>query len=921
MKDQDKTKEQVVQELLEMRHRILELEAAEAEWKREEEKLRESEETMRALLNGPSDSAMLIDTEGIIFVINEVGAKRFGKSVDELLGECVYDLLPPGVTESRRAWDDEVVRSGKPVRFEEEHEGSILDAVVYPVLDAGGKVKQLALFASDITKRKQVEEELWESQQFSSSLLSNAPNPILVVNPDTSIRYVNPAMEKLTGFSYAELIGKKAPYPWWIEETIEKVSRNLREAMLKGAQGLEELFQKKNGERFWGDIDSTPIMHHGELGYYLSNWVDITERKRAEESLKESGERYRVLFENSIEGVFTVDLGGHFTSANKAMEKLTGYPLEELVGISYEGFVPPEGIEFLFKEFNNLFRTGEPIDNVAYQIIRKNGETRFVEGCADVIKKEGTITGFQGTLRDITKCKQAEEALWESEGKYRSLTNDVLDSSAVGIFVLDKDFRVVWVNQALERYFGLRRDELIGKDKPNLVRERIKYAFEYPEIFSEKVLATYADNTYIEKFECHVLPEGEREERWLEHFSQPIQSGLYAGGRIEHYYNITMHKQMEAERREVEQRAQLASRLTTVGEMASGIAHEINNPLTSVIGFAQLLMRKDIPEDIKEEVKIINDSAQRVASIVKRLLAFARQRKPEHVYADINDIIESTLGMRAYAMETGNIKVITQLDPELPRTMADASQLQQVFLNIIVNAEMEMKLAHGRGKLLVRTETADNILRISFKDDGPGIAKENLGRILDPFFTTRKVGEGTGLGLSICHGIIAEHNGQLHVKSKLGKGATFIVELPIIAEEKQLGLPEPARDDSTKIRRAKILVVDDEPATLELLSQILTAEGHEVQTTEKAIDALERIKSERYSLILLDIKLPGMSGVELYRSIEKIAESLARRILFITGDVMGADTRDFFSKTNAPRIAKPFDIEQLKNVIDRMLAG
>ena len=210
---------------------------------------------------------------------------------------------------------------------------------------------------------------------------------------------------------------------------------------------------------------------------------------------------------------------------------------------------------------------------------------------------------------------------------------------------------------------------------------------------------------------------------------------------------------------------------------------------------------------------------------------------------------------------------------------------------------------------------------MSFRDDGLGIAKENLGRIYDPFFTTRRVGEGPGLGLSICHAIVAEHNGQLYAKSKLGKGATFIVELPIIAEEKQLGLPEPAPDDSAKIGRAKILVVDDEPATLELLSQILTAEGHEVQTTEKATDALERIKSERYSLILLDIKLPGMSGVELYQSIEKIAESLAKRILFITGDVMAADTKDFLSKTNAPHVAKPFDIEQLKQVVDRMLTG
>jgi len=229
------------------------------------------------------------------------------------------------------------------------------------------------------------------------------------------------------------------------------------------------------------------------------------------------------------------------------------------------------------------------------------------------------------------------------------------------------------------------------------------------------------------------------------------------------------HKKAEAERIELGRKAELASRLAAVGEMASGIAHEINNPLTSVIGFAQLLMRKDTPEDIRQDVTIIADGAQRVASIVKRLLTFARQRKPERKYININEIIEATLDLRAYEMETNNIEGSTQLAPDLPWTMADTSQLQQVFLNIIINAETEMKLAHGRGNLLVKTETIDNTIRISFNDDGQGIAKENLERIFEPFFTSREVGQGTGLGLSVCHGIITEHGGKIYAKSKLGK--------------------------------------------------------------------------------------------------------------------------------------------------------
>jgi len=239
-------------------------------------------------------------------------------------------------------------------------------------------------------------------------------------------------------------------------------------------------------------------------------------------------------------------------------------------------------------------------------------------------------------------------------------------------------------------------------------------------------------------------------------------------------------KRMEAEKGETERKAQLASRLASVGELASGAAHEINNPLTGVIGCAQLLLaRKGIPEDIRQDVEIINEGAQRVANIVKKLLVFARQTRPEQRYVNINELIRNTLDLQAYALAATNIKVSLQLARDLPMTIADPGQLQQVFLNLIMNAETEMKLAHDKGKLVIKTEHVDNIIRISFKDNGPGIAKENLESIFDPFFTTREVGEGTGLGLSICYGIMKEHGGRIRAESEPGKGATLIIELPV----------------------------------------------------------------------------------------------------------------------------------------------
>jgi len=243
-------------------------------------------------------------------------------------------------------------------------------------------------------------------------------------------------------------------------------------------------------------------------------------------------------------------------------------------------------------------------------------------------------------------------------------------------------------------------------------------------------------------------------------------------------------KQAEERERRLQLQLNLSTRLASLGLMVEGIGHEINNPLSSVIGFAQMLTYEDIPENTKGDVKLINDNAQRVADIMNNLLIFARQQNLQRTYINVNDIIRATLQMRAHALKSNNITVTTQLDPALPSTMADATLLQQAFLNLIINAETEMKQSCGKGRLLIRTTLISDTIQISFTDDGPGITEANLIHLFDPFFSTRGVGRGTGLGLSVCYGIINEHNGQIYVQSQPGKGAVFTVELPVVAEEK-----------------------------------------------------------------------------------------------------------------------------------------
>lgn len=397
-----------------------------------------------------------------------------------------------------------------------------------------------------------------------------------------------------------------------------------------------------------------------------------------------------------------------------------------------------------------------------------------------------------------TRRKLAEKVLRESETKYRSLFDTMMNGFAYCKILVDEnnqpiDFVHLEVNDAWERLIGLKREDVIGK-KATEAMPGIKET-------APDLISTYGKVALTGKataLELYYQPL----EIWLNISTYCPQRG-YFGLFFE---NITERKLAEEKEKQLQQELNLASRLDTVGEMALGIAHEINNPLTGVIGFSQILMKKDIPDDIKKAVKSINEGGQRVAGIVSRLFTFGRYHKPQWDYVDINEIIETTLELRGYEMETANMKFTTQFAPDLPRTMADCSQLQQVFLNIIMNTETEMKLAYGGGSLLIKTETIDNTIRISFEDDGPGISSENLDKLFNPFFTTREVGEGTGLGLSLCYGIIAEHSGQIYAESKPNKGATFIVELPVISEPEQLELPEPSAKVSKTLSRAMILV-------------------------------------------------------------------------------------------------------------------
>jgi len=625
-----------------------------------------------------------------------------------------------------------------------------------------------ARMAAIAIERKQAEEALRASEAFQSSLLANSPIPVSAINPDSSVRFVNSAMAKLTGFSAEELTGEKAPYCYWADESATQTMKNFKKAMRQGGGRVVELFKRKNGERFWVEITSTPVKKDGKFQYLLVNWVDITERKLAGEKLRDEAIRHRILIDESSDGIVILDEKGKVYEANRRFAEMLGYTLEEVRELhmwDWDNQLPREQL------LGMVASVGPEGDHFETQHRRKDGTIFDVE-----ISTNGAVYAGQKLIfcvcRDITERKLAQAALKESEEKYKTLVEATSDV----IWEVDTEGRFSFISPKIMDILGYEVDEVVGKKRTlDLIakREKRKWLKRFKELNAKREPFFGLEITHVHKNGRRVICE---------------TSGIPLFDSAGEFKGFVGIDKDITERRQMQEQLVITDRLASIGELAAGIAHELNNPLTGVIGFSQLLMDREMPDDAREDLKAVYSEAQRASQVVKNLLTFARKHAAAKEKVNINDVINKVLELRAYEQNLENIKVDARLDSELPKVMADYFQLQQVFLNIIINAEYFMKEAHNKGTLTITTEKVGNKIKASFADDGSGIAKDDLGHLFDPFFTTKEVGRGTGLGLSICHGIIAEHGGRIYAESELGKGATFIVELPIGAAEDKGGV-------------------------------------------------------------------------------------------------------------------------------------
>ena len=371
-----------------------------------------------------------------------------------------------------------------------------------------------------------------------------------------------------------------------------------------------------------------------------------------------------------------------------------------------------------------------------------------------------------------------------------------------------------------------------------------------------------------------------------------------------------------------ETQAQLvqAAKMSALGQLVSGVAHELNNPLSVIIGYGQLLLARETPEPLRRPVELMVSQGDRMAKIVRNLLYFARQRPPERAAVDVHMIIEQTLSLRLNQLTLSGITVEKDFTKPLPVINGDGQQLEQVFLNLLLNAEQAILEAKPTGRILLRTRVrADGrAIFADVIDDGPGIAPDALPRVFEPFFTTKVVGMGTGLGLSVSYGIAEEHGGRLSVQSRPGE-TIFTLELPVT------DVTEQQRTDAL-VRRPPVsgvgrvaLVVEDEPSVLDFVVALLGETGWRVDVATGGRAGFELVRRNAYDLIVSDMRMPEGDGEEFYRNVLRHERKLARRFIFITGDTVSSEAWSFLEGTDTPVLEKPFSPHGFEDAVHRVL--
>jgi PAS domain S-box-containing protein len=508
----------------------------------------------------------------------------------------------------------------------------------------------------------------------------------------------------------------------------------------------------------------------------------------------------------------------------------------------------------------------------------------------------------------------------QADSRAEAVLAALLESVECGILLFGTGGELWALNDRFAKILGVEAERLREVNSLEQLVERVAPQFAH----GDSVAARWRQRFRTGEPCWDELELAQPEKKLVERYARPV---------LDRYKQplgwLEVHRDITA-RRQVESRLFHNQRLAALGQMVSGIAHELNNALTSIFGYAQLVAKRARGFEWEQEARHIREESERARRIAQNLLLFARGGTGEHMPAKLNEIVVRTVEIRSYELRLESISVELDLEENLPDVIADATQIQQVLLNLILNAEQAIRQTKESGHIWIRTKgISDERVALEVADDGPGVPPEVVLQIFDPFFTTKPAGIGTGLGLSILYGIVHQHGGEVSVGTRPGGGAVFTIELPSArsvsaSEDKPYVIRASGLEEVITTRKAggsRILVVEDEPTVAQLIADVLSEEGHFVETVLDSREGLDLARMRRYDLVICDLRMPHLDGLAFYRHLAIDERPPQQRLIFVTGDTLAPRAVDFLQKCGLPYLAKPFLVEELKNVVALSLDG
>ncbi|HET9762857.1 MAG TPA: PAS domain S-box protein [Casimicrobiaceae bacterium] len=750
----------------------------------------------------------------------------------------------------------------------------------------------------DIAERARVQRALENSEARLQQILNNATAVVSVKDTEGRFLFVNRQWEEIFRIPHEQVVGRTDSEMLPHGAAHAHRTNDLLVLQRNSPMEFEETARLDDGLHTYISI-KFPLHDAKGVAYAVCGIsTDITERKRANEALRASEASYRAIFDASEDAIFVHEIGtGAIVDVNPRACETFGYTREEFrrleigtLGTGQAPFTQQDAMALMTRA-----AAGEQL-RVEWLGRSRDGALRWHE----VFIKRAAIGGEDRILalaRDINGRKIAEAALRASEEQYHAMFNASID----GLALWNGKGQVVDTNPALWRMYGYTDAEASAfmpgsATGPCYSRELLRAVAAGQSLHLE-LTDRRKDGTPLE-LDVHGIP--------MHYQGQPHVLTIAR--------DITDKKRSAEELARQRETLHQREKLAALGSLLAGVAHELNNPLSVVVARAVLLEERGDSSTQAAAAKI-RTAAERCARIVRTFLAMARQQQPQRVPVAINDVIGAALDITGYAIRTSSIAVTLDLAPGIPPILADADQLHQVLLNLVINAQQSLQdqPAPRRIRVASRFERKAGVLRIAVADNGPGIPEHLRARIFEPYFTTKPTGIGLGVGLAVSLGIVEAHGGTLGVDCPAEGGAVFTVTLPVGAVDVPEADAEPAEEDSPD--RRTILIVDDEADIRETLSDILTAARHRVVAVGSAREALERMAAEHYDLILTDIRMPDLDGRALYQAIEERWPGRAARVIFVTGDTLASALREFVSQSGRPVIEKPFLPSDVRRIV------